>query len=291
MREQKPTSYKHKTEIEDGVDLDSILERALKGDVSLSYKELLAISPKLRDKYKDKIAKKRVPVNETNAVAIEETGSEAETPEPVITLVQASNLAQPERVAEQILDTEGRPYMTWRITDPVMQYLETVPRGERCKHIFSLDKSQLITGQDMATLRVIPTLVNDLREEEALLDSGSQIVSMSRTVAIDCKITWDPDITINMQSANGQISRTCGLAKNVPFSFGEITVYLQVHVVENPPYQILLGRPFDVLTESRVVNAAEGPQMIVITDPNTKHRITLPTYPKGFLPKVKDVNF
>jgi len=138
---------------------------------------------------------------------------------------------------------------------------------------------------------VIPALVNDVREEEALLDSGSQIVSMSRTSAIDCKVTWDPDVTINMQSANGQISRTCGLAKNVPFSFGEVTVYLQVHVVDNPPYKILLGRPFDVLTESRITNSAEGTQMIVITDPNTKHRATLPTYAKGQLPKAKEVNF
>lgn len=102
----------------------------------------------------------------------------------------------------------------------------------------------------MTTLRVIPALVNDLREEEALLNSGSQIVSMSRETAIDCKIMWDPDVTINMQSANGQISRTCGQAKNVLFAFSEVTVYLQVHVVDNPPYEILLGRPFDVLTES-----------------------------------------
>ena len=114
---------------------------------------------------------------------------------------------------------------------------------------------------------------------------------MSRETAIECKVTWNPDITINMQSANGQISRTCGLAKNVPFSFGEVTVYLQVHIVDNSPYKILLGRPFDVLTESRVVNSAEGTQMIVITDPNTKHRVTLPTYPKGHLPKTKEVNF
>lgn len=108
---------------------------------------------------------------------------------------------------------------------------------------------------------------------------------------MECKITWDPDTTINMQSANGQISRTCGLAKNVPFSFGEVTVYLQVHVVDSAPYDILLGRPFDVLTESRVVNSSEGAQMIVITDPNSKARVTLPTYAKGQLPRVKEVNF
>jgi hypothetical protein len=284
MREQKQPNYRHKTEIEEGVELTSILERILSGDVSLSYKELLALSPKLREAYKDQIAKKRVAVKTVLRTDLEEIV-------PMHNLVQVTTLAKPEKVAEQVLDPEGRPYLTWRITDPISQYLESVPREDRSRQLFAMEKTDLITAKDMATLRVIPTLVNDVREEEALLDSGSQIVSMSRTTAMNCKITWDPDVTINMQSANGQINRTCGLAKNVPFSFGDVTVYLQVHVVENPPYDILLGRPFDVLTESRVVNSSEGAQMIVITDPNTKARTTLPTYAKGQLPKARKGNF
>lgn len=290
MREKKPQSYKHQTEVEEGVDIGSILERLLKEDVSLSSKELLAIAPKLREAYKDQIAKKRVAVKLAEAL-LEEDELEATIEKPVESFVQVSSLARPEKVAEKVLDPDGRPYLTWRITDPILEYLESVPRDERSTKVFSLGKPGLVTAKDMESLRVIPTLVNDLREEEALLDSGSQIVSMSRDTAMDCKITWNPDVTINMQSANGQISRTCGLAKNVPFSFGSITVYLQVHVVESAPYKILLGRPFDVLTESRILNSAEGPQMIVITDPNSKHRETLPTYEKGQLPKAKDVNF
>lgn len=292
MREQKQPSYKHKSEVEEGVEIERILERLLSGDVSISQKELLALSPDLRKAYKDRIAKRRVAITNANAVVaqdIDDLDDEEETP--VSNLVQVSTLAKPEKVAEEVLDPDGRPYLTWRITDPILQYLESVPQEERTKQIFSLDKTGIIAAKDMASLRVIPTLVNDVREEEALLDSGSQIVSMSRAAAIGCKITWDPDVTINMQSANGQISRTCGLAKNVPFSFGEVTVYLQVHVVDNPPYNVLLGRPFDVLTESRVVNSTEGNQMIVITDPNTKHRATLPTYAKGQLPRAKELNF
>jgi len=54
-------------------------------------------------------------------------------------------------------------------------------------------------------LRSIYPLVNNARQEEALLDSGSQIVSMSKDAAISLKMSWDPDISINMQSA----SRPC----------------------------------------------------------------------------------
>jgi len=45
----------------------------------------------------------------------------------------------------------------------------------------------------MAHLRVVPVLVNGVTEEEALLDSGSQIVSMTRNVLgnqADAVIRW-----------------------------------------------------------------------------------------------------
>jgi len=99
-----------------------------------------------------------------------------------------------------------------------------------------------------------PVLVNGVTEEEALLDSGSQIVSMTRDVAAANKISWDPGLSIQLQSANGSLSRTCGLAKNVPFTLGDITVLLQAHIMETVPYKILLGRPFDAITKSTIVN-------------------------------------
>ncbi|KAF9439902.1 hypothetical protein P691DRAFT_689353, partial [Macrolepiota fuliginosa MF-IS2] len=166
--------------------------------------------------------------------------------------------------------------------DPILQYLESLPDKERGKQVFVARESE--------TLRVVTSLINGVRNEEALLDNGSQIISMSRDVAMACQLSWDPDVTINMQSANGQVERTCGLAVDVPFSLGGITIYLQVHVMENPAYRVLLGRPFDVLTESQVRNLASGGQIVVITDPNTQKRAVLPTYPRGESPIVLSRN-
>ncbi|KXN85531.1 hypothetical protein AN958_11172 [Leucoagaricus sp. SymC.cos] len=143
----------------------------------------------------------------------------------------------------------------------------------------------------MAVLRVIPALINKVCEEEALFNSGSQIMSMSRDAVSTCKITWDPELTINMQSVNGQITKTCYLAKNVPFNFGNVTIHLQVHVMEQAPYRVLLGRPFDVITESGITNSTEGHQFIGITDPNTGECASLSTYPQGCLPHMQEVNF
>lgn len=94
---------------------------------------------------------------------------------------------------------------------------------------------------NMAYLRVVPAVVNGVGEKEVLLDSGSQIVSMTKKVAAANKVTWDPNLSIQMQSANGLLSRTCGLARNVLFILGGVTILLQVHIIEEALYMVLLG--------------------------------------------------
>jgi hypothetical protein len=84
-----------------------------------------------------------------------------------------------------------------------------------------------------------------------------------------------------MQSANGSLKKSAGLAKNVAFLFGDITVYLQVHVIDQPAYKILLGRPFEILTATTVQNRTDGSQIITIKDPNTGGRCTIPTHNRG----------
>ena len=66
-------------------------------------------------------------------------------------------------------------------------------------------------------------------------------------------------------------------AKNVPFRWGELRIYLQVHVIRSLAYKVLLGRPFDVLTKSRT-DHEEGRQLLTLTDPNSGRAWTVPTY-------------
>ena len=81
-----------------------------------------------------------------------------------------------------------------------------------------------------------------------------------------------------------------GLARNVPFRFGEITVYLQLHVQNHAPYHVLLGRPFDVLTEMEIKTFGNGDQELTITDPNSGHRRTMSTYPRGQIASKLDID-
>jgi hypothetical protein len=109
------------------------------------------------------------------------------------------------------------------------------------------------------------------------MDPSCQIVTMSEAVCIVLSIMYDPNICLNMVSVNSAVSQLLSLVKNVPFKIGEITVYLQVHVLCQPASNILLGQPFDMLTKSVVVNYHNENQTITIIDPNTGRKATVPT--------------
>jgi len=142
-----------------------------------------------------------------------------------------------------------------------------------------------VTALDMAHLRVVPAIINGIGEEEVLLDSSSQIVSMTKKVAATNKVSWDPSLSIQMQSANRLLSRICRLARNVPFTLGGVMVLLQVHVMNVMPYTMLLGQLFDTITKSWIVNDKEGNQTVCITCSNTGNKIVIPIYKRGELPR------
>lgn len=157
--------------------------------------------------------------------------------------------------------------------DPVLQYMAFLPQGE--------PPQPLYTATESASLRVVFPIVNGGERVECVVDSGSQIVSMALKLAERLGIIWDPDVRIFMQSASGEMKRSAGLARNVPFLFGDIPVYLQVHIIDQPAYDVLLGRPFDILTESHVKNTTTGTQTLTIREPSSARRCVIPTHARG----------
>jgi len=104
---------------------------------------------------------------------------------------------------------------------------------------------------------------------------------MSDTICHNLGLHYDPQIQLNMQSANGTVNKSLGLARNMPCHVGDITLYLQIHVIHDPAYNILMGQPFDVLTKSIVCNYANEDQTITICNPNSGEVTTIPTLPRG----------
>ena len=84
---------------------------------------------------------------------------------------------------------------------------------------------------------------------------------------------------MTLQSANSSFNSTLGVIPNLPFDFGGgVVLPLHIHVVEQAPYEVLLGRPFDALTKSVIENYDNGRQMLTLKDPNTGQTVSLPTY-------------
>ena len=160
------------------------------------------------------------------------------------------------------------------IPDPYELYVNSLPQGAV--------PDRLVVTKESSALRAIHPLVDHQRHVEAILDPGSQIIAMAEDVCFDLGLAYDPTIVLNMQSANGEVDQSLGLARNVPIQIGDMTLYIQVHIIRSPAYDILLGRPF-ILTESVVRNYANEDQTITIFDPNSGRCATVPTSARGRL--------
>jgi hypothetical protein len=284
LYEKRPITYKHLAPIENVKNEENALNSLLKAPVTISAEVLMSISPGVRQELFKALAKKKVPVQTApnrKVTIVEEVDEEA----PLIKINKTNegkiSLNELNIQAIFMCTTEDDgiiPKGSIVLTDPVEQYLQGLDSTETPKEIY--------VSKESHALKTIFPVINKYGQVESLLDGGSQIVSMDSEVAKKLAIPWDPDITIQMQSANRTVERTLGLARNVPFNFGGITIYLQVHVIKDPAYKVLLGRPFDVLTGSVVVNSTDGGQTVTITDPNSGKRAMLPTFDRGKPPNI-----
>jgi hypothetical protein len=255
-----------------------LIQEALKNPICITTEDLLNVSEPMRQELKKLLIKKRLEKKSVTFAADVDPEDEVGTVEQkCFEMISADKLpdATYEVLAE---DANGMTKGSVVVSDPVMQYLSTLAPGEEPKSV--------VVAAESHALRTVYPLINGVGEVESLLDPGSQIVSMSKAVATMLQVTWDPDITVHMESANKALEKTLGLAKNVPFVFGPITVYLQVHVIEKVAYKVLLGRPFDTITESEIKNSMDGSQSLTLTDLNTGERCVMQTHERGKAPTV-----
>jgi hypothetical protein len=270
-------SYRNIAPLQNDEKAISLIKEALKVPVNVTTEDLLNISEAARQELKKLLIKKRV--EKTQSLMTKEIEENQN-------MIHAEQLPS---ASYEVLEEErsGIPKGSLIIGDPVEQYLGSLQPGEIPRKI--------VVAPESVGLRAVYPLINGKEKIESLLDGGSQIVSMARDTAIKLKIAWNPEITVHMESANKSLEETLGLAKNVPLIFGHIVIYLQVHIIKEPAYKVLLGRPFDSVTESLVKNKKNGSQTLTLTDPNTGERCEMSTYERGkqpgILPKPLNMDF
>ncbi|KDR71355.1 hypothetical protein GALMADRAFT_36636, partial [Galerina marginata CBS 339.88] len=219
--------YKFASDIEDPELVKQVINKSLEGTITLSQKELFAVSSDVRRFYKDKTTARRLP---TTVGMLEVLGDE---------------------------ESENCTY--------VLRFVQ----GDRIQR-------KVLTASPINRLRVIFAVLNNSVKAECVLDQGSEVMAMDKKVWEKTQHELKPNKTISMESANSQSSLTAGLCENLKMKFGNLELYLQVHVVENAPFEVLVGRPFFIYTECVTCDYADGNQDITLTCPNTH---TISTFP------------
>lgn len=262
-------AYKTFPPVYDGKVATDVYDRAMATEVTLTQRELLSLSPEVRSQVREATSARRAPPNKDrsiNMIADEQELSNA--------LDDITNDNDEETLPPATFFNAGPDLPPDALVIP--DYYETY-----LKKLTPAQSKNLLVSKESSSLRAIYPLVDNQGDVESILDAGSQIIAMSEYVCNDLALIYDPSVILNMQSANGEVDQSLGLARNVPITLGEITLYVQIHVIRNPAYDILLGRPFDVLTESVVRNFPNEDQTITIRDPNSGLVATIPTVPRG----------
>jgi hypothetical protein len=127
-------------------------------------------------------------------------------------------------------------------------------------------------------LREVEILVNDLVPEAGILDQGSQIIVIRQDLAMEAGAHINYEHQLEMEGANGLVSKTLGCAENLSMQIGEVAFEVHAHVVERAPFRLLLGRPFHHLLLCRLEDHADGRVDISVRDPtNPARSITVPS--------------
>ena len=161
------------------------------------------------------------------------------------------------------------------LQDLIEQYITNLCPGE------TKDPNILKVAKELHALHSIDLLIDHQEYIEAILDPSSQIIAMSEAVCHHLSLQYDLHIHLHMQSANGKVNELLGLVHNISTHIGNIIVYIQVHVIHSPAYDILLSHCFNVLMCSIVHNFLNEAQTITISDSNTRLVSTIPTKPQG----------
>jgi len=264
---KEDVTYKNRAPVEVGLDIEKIVDSVMEMEVTVPLKSLAGVSGAIQKEIRKQVTKARMPVD--IQPQIKKAIPEATTKVFLHDLKITSKIL-PENISPEL--QEGCVVGG----DPVLQLLEQ--RREA-------DPKPLVVGKLTEPLRAIYIQINGVGQEECLLDGGSMIVSMHKKVAIQLGLVWDPALSIEMESASNHVEETLGVARNVLFEVGGLKLFLQVHVLENPPYRILLGKPFEVLGETAIQTHGDGSAEVVIRDPNTKRVAVVPTYKRGEPPE------
>ncbi|KAI1784316.1 hypothetical protein LXA43DRAFT_1066884 [Ganoderma leucocontextum] len=254
----QPPAYRTESRLDDPAVVREVHQRIFcEATSNISPMELLAVSAPIQKMVHAETAMRRVPVSRPEASSTIPTG----IPKPP---VPASQSTRGGTVYYENVPEEASPSVH-------ASYLADDEDSEDPIEGFTTDISDTyITAKDRHKIRALWCMVNETALVECILDGGSQIVAISEACCNRLRIPIDPRPDLPIQSANRAVDRAVSLAMDIPVQLpGRIVVYLQMFVVHNAAYNVLLGRPFETLLKVTIDNVGEDEQIITVHCPNT----------------------
>ncbi|KAF8237446.1 hypothetical protein L208DRAFT_1247535 [Tricholoma matsutake] len=237
---------------------EDIFTRLMKTPIiMLTSEELLLVAPEVQTKWKEQVTTRCIQQTDNAMNILDDDVYVLNDPyETYINKQVTTRCIQQTDNAMNILDDD-----VYVLNDPYETYINSLCPGDILE--------PFIIAKESHAIRSVIINVNGRNPVESVVDPGSSIITMSEEVCHKLGLAYDPSIHIPLQSVNGSIDESLGLVHNVPCEVGTITLYMQIHIICDPAYDILFGHPFEVLTESTVKNYWNESQTITILNLNS----------------------
>ncbi|KAF6743207.1 hypothetical protein DFP72DRAFT_785030, partial [Ephemerocybe angulata] len=117
-------------------------------------------------------------------------------------------------------------------------------------------------------LREVPVTLNGMETWVAgALDSGSELVVISRRKVEELGLEVNGERRLVMEAANGSRETMKGCVEWLEVGVGGLQTWAHAFVVENAPFDLLLGLPWQHSVQMRLEMKEGGKVDVVVHDP------------------------
>src|SRR5271156_2699283 len=194
-------AYKTLPPVHDPAIAVNVFQRSMETPITITQRELLSLSPEVRSQVRDTTITRRIPNKDvpTTQNLYQDQDSDYEdiaTTFPVTTYAVADAYNRP------------IPRDAVIVEDPVEAYYRSLSPGEEA------NLGHLIVSSDSCAVRSVHSLIDNSHRVECILDPGCSIIAMSKDICHKLGLAYDPSIILQMESANGGLDLSLGLARN-----------------------------------------------------------------------------
>lgn len=131
----------------------------------------------------------------------------------------------------------------------------------------------------MAPVRVLDVYVQGQHRVAGIYDPGAELVCISSQMVEELGLAYCKDTNIMMRDANGGTKKTYGIIEMLELTIAGVSLFVQAFIIDNPPYNLLLGRPFQIAGK---IDTTDVGEVLLMKDPKNENRtIRIPTRPHG----------